>query len=332
MRGLLLGAALMGAAAAAFAQTPAFDWHLPPGVAPPPVPADNPMSEAKVALGRRLFYDADLSSDGTTSCATCHEQRRAFTEGNASHPGVGGVPGRRNVMALANVGYFEPLTWADSTQHRLESQMRVPVLGTHPVEMGMAGREGELAKRLATDSCYQQMFKAAFPKEKGGIDTDTIGKALASFERTLISADAPYDRFKRGDADAISGAAKQGAGLFSSLGCAACHAGDNFTDLKFHVVGAGAYPDRDHGLIEITGNASDDGAIRTPSLRNVALTGPYLHDGSAKTLADAIHRHAPIDARAMDDITAFLQSLTDTGFVTNPDFALPRTACGSPNY
>lgn len=332
MRGLILGAALAAIAATAFAASPSYVWHLPPGVMPPPVPADNPMSDAKVALGRRLFYDADLSVDGTTSCATCHEQHRAFTEGNASHPGVGGVPGRRNVMALGNVAYFEPLTWADSIQRHLEQQMRVPVLGTHPVEMGMAGKEDELARRLSADGCYQQMFLAAFPKDKGRIDMDSVGKALASFERTLISYDAPYDHFRRGDSAALSQQAKRGLAQFTGNGCTSCHSGENFTDLKFHAVKAGAFPDRDRGLIEITGKRDDEGAIRTASLRNVALTMPYLHDGSAKTLPDAIRRHAAIEDRDMDDIVAFLQSLSDRSFVTNPDFALPKMACGRPNY
>ena len=310
------------------------------------------MSDAKVTLGRRLFYEADLSLDGTTSCATCHEQHRAFTEGNASHPGVGGVPGRRNVMALGNVAYFTPLTWADPSQHGMEEQMRVPLLGNHPIEMGMAGKEDELAKRLGGDPCYQQMFQAAFPEDKGRIDIGTVGKALASFERTLLSYDSPYDHFQRGDRDAINDAAKHGADLFSSLGCAGCHAGANFTDLHYHAIGLynvdGAYPARDHGLIEISGKPSDEGAIRTPSLRNVALTGPYMHDGSVKTLDEAIRRHADGGAahplrdaklrnKAMDDaevsdMVAFLQSLSDRSFVTNPDFALPKIACGKPNY
>ncbi len=353
MRWLLLSAVLVAATATAFAQTPAaFVWHLPPGVTPPAVPADNPMSDAKVALGRRLFYDADLSRDGTTSCATCHGQHRAFTEGNATHPGVGGAPGRRNVMALANVAYFSPLTWADPTQQSLEEQLLVPLKGTHPVEMGMAGMDQELARRLAEDPCYRQMFLAAFPDTNGRIDTETMAKALASFERTLISYDAPYDRFRRGDRAAISDAARHGAALFSTLRCVDCHAGPNFTDMRFHAIGlynedgAGAYPASDHGLIEITGKATDEGAIRTPSLRNVALTGPYMHDGSIKSLADAIRRHVgaanplrdkalrnvAMDDRNVDELVAFLQSLTDTGFVTNPDFALPKAACGKPNY
>jgi len=352
MRGLFLGAALAMTAITAFAQAQTYVWHLPPGVAPPPVPSDNPMSPEKVALGRRLFYDADLSRDGTTSCGTCHEQHRAFTEGNASHPGVGGVPGRRNVMALANAAYFTPLTWADPRQHSLEEQMLVPLQGTHPVEMGMAGEDAELATRLSADPCYRQMFADAFPQTKGRIDVDAVGKALASFERTLISYDAPYDRFRRGDQGALSDQATRGMALFSSLHCDACHAGTNFTDLKFHNIGlydqdgTGAYPARDHGLIEITEKSSDEGAIRTPSLRNVALTGPYMHDGSVKSLTDAIRRHLDGTSALKDkalrgvaasesdiaDLVAFLQSLTDQGFVTNPDFALPKLACGRPNY
>jgi cytochrome c peroxidase len=326
-----------------------FDWHLPPGVAPPPVPADNPMSAAKVELGRRLFYDADLSIDGTTSCATCHEQHRAFTEGNATHPGVRGSVGRRNVMGLANVGYLSPLTWADPQQQKLEAQALVPMMGERPVEMGMAGQDYELARRLRSDACYPRMFKAAFPERGGEISTQTVTMALATFERTLLSHDAPYDKFQRGDRSALSPAAQRGMGLFRSLHCDSCHAGENFTDQKFHHLGlysqaqADARAARDHGLREITGAAEDEGAIRTPSLRNIALTGPYMHDGSLTKLADAVRAHlkgdGPRDAALNgltispdqeNDLLAFLDSLSDRAFVTNPDLALPRTACGKP--
>src|SRR5262249_25619968 len=267
---VLLGVAFAAMAGGAVAESPSYIWKLPPGVMPPPVPADNPMSQAKVELGRRLFYDADLSLDGTTSCGTCHAQHRAFTEGNASRPGVGGVPGRRNVMALGNAAYFTPLTWADPAQHDLEAQMLVPLQGTHPIEMGMAGKDAELARRLSTDSCYQQMFAAAFPETKGRIDVGAVGKALASFERTLISYDQPYEQFNRG-AGARPDAAQSGLKLFASDHCASCQAGNNFTDLKFHNIGLydadgkGGYPARDRGLIEVTQKADDEGAMRTPS-------------------------------------------------------------------
>jgi cytochrome c peroxidase len=139
-RRLVLVASLCAAAAtvAAFAPMalPGFDWRLRPGVAPAPVPADSPMSDAKVALGRRLFYDADLSIDGTMACATCHEQRRAFTDSNATHSGVNGDPGRRNIMALANVGYFSSLTWGDPRVVRLEDQSLIPITGCIPSRWG----------------------------------------------------------------------------------------------------------------------------------------------------------------------------------------------------
>jgi len=339
---------LLFLASAAQGQT-TFDWHLPPGVAPPPVPAGNAMSAAKVELGRRLFYDADLSIDGTTSCATCHEQHRAFTEGNPTHPGVRGAAGRRNVMGLANVGYFAPLTWADPHQQKLETQALVPMMGEHPVEMGMGGQDYELARRLRSDDCYPRMFRAAFPERGGEISTNTVTMALASFERTLLSHDAPYDKYRRGDASALSPTATRGLALFHSLRCDSCHAGDNFTDQKFHRLGlyseteAEARPARDHGLREVTGTASDEGAIRTPSLRNIALTGPYMHDGSIAKLEDAIRAHLKggglrdaelkrlsINFAQQTDLLAFLESLSDREFVTNPELALPRTACGKP--
>lgn len=354
MRLLVFAVCLLPGAAALVAPAPSSDgyvWHLPKSVVPPPIPADNPMSTAKVELGRRLFYDADLSLDGTTSCGTCHEQRRAFTEGNATHPGVGGVPGRRNVMGLANAAYFDPLTWADTTQHQLETQLMVPVFGTKPVETGMAGKEDELIRRLGQDNCYHRMFAAAFPETKGRMDMLAVGRAIAAFERTLVSFDSPYDQFRRGDAIAISAAARRGAKLFADLGCAGCHAGSNFTDGKFHNIGlynedgAGAYPAADPGLRDITGLATDEGSMRTPTLRNVVLTGPYMHDGSVKDLGDAIHRHFSTQSPLRDsrlahtrrpsdadipDLTAFLQSLSDQEFIINPDFALPKTACGKP--
>jgi cytochrome c peroxidase len=328
---------------------PGFDWRLPPGVAPPPTPADNPMSAAKVELGRRLFYDADLSVDGTMACATCHEQHRAFTEGNRTHPGVKDSKGRRNVMALVNVGYLTPLTWARPDLLSLESQVIVPVTGDHPVEMGMAGKEQVLADRLAANPCYRKMFAASFPAENGRIAMTTIAKALAAFERTLLSFDSPYDRHRRGDASVFDDAATRGEALFfgDRLRCAGCHSGPNFTDGKFHNLGLDAGFADDHGLREATNDPADDGRFRTPSLRNVALTGPYLRDGRASTISEAVALHfaagdgggpnslrdaalpsGMLGHRDLADLVHFLDSLTDQGFVTDPRFALPKTACG----
>jgi cytochrome c peroxidase len=325
----------MVAMAALARPPPPWHWDLPAGVAPPSVPEDNSMSAAKVELGRWLFYDADLSIDGTTSCGTCHEQHRAFTEGNRTHGGVGGARGRRNVMPLANVGYFSPLTWADSTQNTLEKQSLVPLMGSHPVEMGMRGQDAEMVRRLAADPCYRRMFAGAFPGHP--IDTGTVTKALATFERTLLSFNSPYDHFLRGNSGAISEQAKLGADLFKR-GCASCHVGPNFTDEKYHNIGlpfGGSTDVADHGLGEITGSPKDDGTFRTPSLRNVALTGPYMHDGSISDLSAAIRGHADLvfDGRALGDldlsyIVAFLQSLSDPSFVTKADYSLPKSFCG----
>jgi cytochrome c peroxidase len=306
--GLLPVLLLLGAA-------PAWQWDLPAGVAPPPVPADNPMSAAKVALGRRLFYDADLSLDGTTACATCHEQKRGFGDGNATHPGVTGEPGRRNVPGLANVAWFSPLTHADPRQTTLEAQVSVPVLGTHPVEMGMNGHAAEIAARLSRDGCYRRMFAEAFPEHEGRIDYADVTRALASFERTLVSYGSAYDH-----------GAREGQAAFRRA-CAGCHAGVRFTDLAYHRLGPVDPAAPDQGLYEVTGREADRGRFRTPSLRNVAMTGPWWHDGSAKSLEAAIARHglAPTPA-----LVAFLHGLDDKGFVTDPATRLPDSACGKP--
>jgi cytochrome c peroxidase len=282
------------------------------------------------------------------SCATCHEQHRAFTEGNRTHPGVNGQPGRRNVMALANVSAFSSLTWSDPTLLRLEDQARVPIGGDHPVEMGMKGREGEIAVRLGRDACYRRMFASAFPGEAADMSLPQVVTAIAAFERTLTSRDAPYDRYLHGDTAALSDDARRGEALFAGkLGCAACHAGPLFTDAAvagaapvdaFHNIGAPADggPRHDPGLSEITGKAEDAGRFRTPSLRNISLTAPYLHDGSAATLPDAIRAHRlsdhgeppPISDAEMSDLVAFLDTLTDTTFVKNPNLSLPKKHCG----
>jgi cytochrome c peroxidase len=307
-----------------------YDWRQTRGVRPPPVPAGNPMSAARVELGRRLFYDADLSVDGTLSCASCHEQHRAFTEGNPTHPGVKGAAGRRNVMGLTNVAYLSPLTWADPAQTTLEAQVAVPVTGDHPMEMGMQGQEAEIARRLGADACYRAMFAAAFPETRGQITFAATANAIGAFERTLLSWNSPYDRYLRGDRRGLSDTARRGEALFRAKGCSACHSGPNFTDGRFHAI---ADPHgEDQGLAEKTARPQDRGKFRTPNLRNVELTGPYLHDGSARTIPAAIFAHdAAAAALTQDDaleIEAFLSSLTDRAFVTNPAFSLPTRFCG----
>lgn len=342
-------------------------WDLPPWVPEPVVPADNPMSFAKVELGRYLFYDRRLSANQSLSCASCHQQALGFTDGKARSPGVNGEVGVRSAMALANVAYLPVLTWANPAQRRLETQMLVPLFGDNPVELGMMGKEPELFQRLAVDPLYRRLFRRAFPEQQGRITLATVARAIACFERTLLSFNSPYDRYKHGgDADAISESAKRGEDLFygERLECSHCHGGFNFTDnvqhakmrfpeVAFHntglynVDGRGAYPPDNPGVRAVTADADDEGKFRAPSLRNIAVTAPYMHDGSIATLEDVIRHHYALKGLAVfngaqpsplrdqfiegfdisddevADLVGFLTSLTDDRFLKDPRFADP---------
>ncbi|MBO9724891.1 MAG: c-type cytochrome [Novosphingobium sp.] len=288
-------------------------------------PLSERMKAARIELGRRLFYDADLSINGTMSCATCHEQHHGFADGNRTHPGALDDPGRRNVPTLANVGDFPRLTWADPRLTSLEAQVAVPVFGDHPVEMAMTGHEAEIARRLSRDPCYRIQFADAFPGSDGAIDYPRVAGALAAFERALVSRGSDWDK------SALDEQAREGARIFQRS-CAGCHSGVNFTDSRYHRIGGVPPPDAaDPGLAEITGRARDRGRFRTPSLRNVTVSAPYLHDGSAPTLHAAMAAHTrivPLPDRERGAVVAFLASLTDHEFLTNPAFQLPQTACG----
>lgn len=346
----LSGAAFVGVVACASMTAPQ-TVQIDPWIAAdaqPPSPENNQPTAMKIELGRRLFYDGDLSWDGTMSCATCHEQKRGFTDPNKTRVGFDGQPGERNIQTLANVGWFRSLTWGGPQVDTLEHQALIPIEGLAPVEMGFAGRpEGALAQRLGDQACYPELFRAAFPERDGQIDMDTVTMALSAFQRSLVSLDAPYDRYRRGDARAISGQAKLGDALFATKQCAACHAGPHFTDAALPGVKAQAsfhrlaWPvdGKDAGLARITQKPEDAGRFRTPGLRNVALSAPYMHDGEAATLIEAIRHHYADadtgDARLrvmvsdaeMSDLVAFLETLTDRRFVANPKFARPGSAC-----
>ncbi len=313
-----LGFIGLAAATLLAAASPTFRWLLPAGIAPPHVPLDNPMSDAKVALGRRLFYDADLSVDGTMACSTCHEQRHGFADPNRTHAGVHGEAGRRNVPGLANVAWRAPLTWANPRLATLEAQALVPLIGNAPTEMGMAGMDAELARRLRRDPCYRRMFKAAFPEAHGRIDRRNVVRALAAFQRTLVSFNAPVDR---GQAPAA------GAKIFAAK-CASCHSGHDFTDDRFHVLGS--HGPADSGLQETTGKIEDAGSFRTPSLRNMTVTGPWLHDGSADTINEALLAHPGYRREDTLALEGYLASLTDPGFLADPRFSYPDMACTGP--
>ena len=343
----LIGAALAGLVACVSSVAPVAEpW--PAANLEPPHPADNMPTPIKFELGRRLFYDGDLSWDGTMSCATCHEQKRGFTDPNKTRPGFDGTPGERNIQTLANVAWFNSLTWGGPHVDTLEHQALIPIEGFVPVEMGFGGKaEGALAQRLSDQACYPQLFKAAFPEHGGEISLDTIAMALSVFQRSLVSLDSPYDRYRRGDAFAIPNQAKRGEKLFNDKQCATCHAGPHFTDAalagrkpyeSFHRLAMPA-DGKDMGLQRITQKTEDAGNFRTPSLRNVALSAPYMHDGEVATLGDAIRHHYGISDQTderlkqvvsdaeLRDLVAFLETLTDQGFISNPAFALPKPGC-----
>ncbi|NJM62364.1 MAG: di-heme enzyme [Oscillatoriales cyanobacterium RU_3_3] len=354
------------------AQQPTYNWNIPAEIPKPIVPADNPMTREKVELGRHLFYEKRLSVTGQFACASCHLQAKAFTDGKRVGVGATGEKHPRNSMSLTNIGYNSVLTWANPLQNKLESQLLVPLFGEHPIELGMVGKETEILAMLRSDLKYQKMFAAAFNQESDPINLNNLAKAIASFERSLISFNSAYDRYRYGgDNSAISASAKRGEELFHSerLECFHCHGGLNFSDsimhdrlafkeIAFHntglynIDGKGSYPPHNTGVYEITGELSDMGKFKAPTLRNIALTAPYMHDGSIKTLEEVIG-HYKVGGRTIKkgefagvgsknplksnfvsgfkltvqeqrDLLAFLRSLTDEDFIKNPDFSDPN--------
>jgi cytochrome c peroxidase len=335
---------------------PAYEWRLPPGFPRPVVPADNPMSFSKVELGRRLFHETRLSSTGRYACASCHRPELAFTDGRARAQGATGDSVKHAAMSLANVAYSPAFTWNDGRVRSLESQMRRPLFNQHPLEMGLKGGGHAAVAALSADAEYRELFAAAFSDDTAPISMDHIIKAIAAFERSLISGRSPFDRYVfDDDRTALTAAQKRGMALFFSAraGCAQCHSGINFSGPLIYeghdkqtaafantglydVDGRGGYPAGDRGLIEVTHRPGDMGRFRVPTLRNVALTAPYMHDGSLADLeaviehyARAAHRNPLRDPRLRPllltpqdraDLVAFLHSLTDRDFVDDPRF------------
>lgn len=349
-----------------------YSWQLPQGFPQPVVPESNPMSEAKVELGRYLFYDEALSANQQQSCASCHQQQYAFSEPLPQSVGSTGEKHRRNAPALVNVAYNNSQTWAhDSLQH-IETQLMLPLFGDNPVELGAGGHEAEILTRLQRQP-YPALFKAAFDDETP--DFKKVIAALASFSRSLLSFSSRFDRYAyQQDDSALTEQELLGLNLFFSerLECHHCHGGFNFTQATSHqrqpldrrpfhntglyyierteLAGKG-YPQQDTGLSEVTLNPADDGRFRAPTLRNVVYSAPYMHDGSLATLSDVIDFYAAgglvteingelSDGRAhplkssfvrgfaltadeKQALLAFLHSLSDEQFVTNPAYSNP---------
>jgi cytochrome c peroxidase len=348
------------------ARLSSFDWNIPDSIPLPRVPENNPMTEEKFQLGRHLFYDARLSTDGSVSCSSCHEQEKAFSDGIANatgdiHP--------RNSQSLVNVAWYQTLTWGNPALSTIEQQIMMPLLGVDPVEHGInEGNFEQILRSVQAEPRYAELFPNAFPEQNdpllGELAWDNTLKSLASFVRGLVSFDSPFDRGE------LSESAKRGESLFNGerLECFHCHTGYNFSDatidrettfsqLNFHntglynIDGLGAYPQPNTGRHEVTNEPDHMGQFRAQSLRNVALSAPYNHDGSVTTLEDVILNYArggrlissgensgdgrvsptkdgfivsfQINDNEINDVVTFLESLTDTSFTTNPRFSNP---------
>ena len=258
-----------------------YPYPVPLGLQAPDVPGDNPVTDAKVALGKTLYFDKRLSRDATVSCATCHDPSKGWTDQAPVSTGIRGQKGTRSAPTVLNAAYMELQFW-DGRAKSLEEQAKGPI--QNPVEMGFT--HAEAVARLAAIKGYAPLFKAAFGDES--VNIDRIAMAIATFERTVLTGNAPYDRWKAGDKTAMSPAAVAGYQLFNDpkrANCAACHDGFNFSDSDFHNTGIGA---DEPGRSAVTHQAKDMGAFKTPTLRNLKYTGPYMHDGSKKTLVEAI--------------------------------------------
>jgi cytochrome c peroxidase len=347
-------------------------WELPERFPMPRIPADNPMTVEKVELGRHLFYDPELSDNGTQSCGSCHRQELAFTDGRARAVGSTGEVLRRSSMSLVNVAYNSAQTWANPRLKTLEMQAAVPILSERPVELGFGGREAELLERLRERAPYRTLFGNAFPEQSDPFSFVNLIQALASFERSLISGNSAYDRYaSRAEPEALSEAAQRGARLFfgERFECHHCHGLFSLTgsvtwegkgaddlaytnDALYNLDGHGAYPSEDQGLLEISLRAQDMGKFRAPTLRNIALTAPYMHDGSIATLRDVVVDHYARGGRVIsagpnagdgalsplkgvflpgfeptegdiEDLLALLEAFTDEDLLQDPRLADP---------
>lgn len=338
---------------------------LPAFFPAPRIPADAPVTAARVALGQHLFFDRRLSGNGRQACASCHQPERALTDGRATALGSTGEPHPRNTQSLLNVIYHPTLTWANPSLLTLEKQMEVPLFGTDPVEMGVHdGNQAEVLARLASEPRYPALLRAAYPDSEGAPSWGRVIGAIAAYQRSLIVGDSRYDRHLQGRL-LLSAAEQRGMTLFfgEKAECFHCHGSFNFNDQivhagsrlvetpfhntgLFNLGGRGDFPAPNRGVFELSGRPQDMGKFRAPSLRNVALTAPYMHDGSLATLPEVLDFYAAggrvipsgplagdgrlnphrsdlvglIELSVQDkaDLLAFLQALSDLGLDSHP--------------
>ncbi len=345
-------------------QEATYEWNLPLSQPIPKVPTDNPMSEQKVMLGRHLFFDRRLSINGQRSCADCHQPAKAFSDGlavsigiteNEIHP--------RNAMSLTNVGYNAGFNWANPLMNDLETQAHAVLFNEEPIELGWSDQESVILSSIAIDFEYQLLFSAAFPDQEALFTVDQVIKALSSYQRQLISVDAKYDQHQWSDDATFTASELRGKNLFfgGRMECFHCHGGFNFSNAidhqaiafeqnQFHNTGLynvndeGQYPANNTGLWEFTKKPEDMGKFRPPTLRNIELTAPYMHDGSINTLREVIVDHYARGGRKIetgpyqgdgaknpyksgfvqgfsiteqetDDLINFLKTLTDWDFI-----------------
>lgn len=269
-------------------------------------PDDNPSSPEKIALGKQLYFDKRLSQDNSISCASCHDPAKGFSNGEQFATGVGKKVGGRNSPTVINSA-FQTFQFWDGRAGSLEEQALGPM--QNPIEMNM--KLEQIVERLNAIPGYKSQFQKIF---KTDATPESIGKAIAAYERTLISKDAPFDRYEAGDKKALSESAKRGRDLFfGRANCSACHAGHNFTDNAFHNIGIGMdKPTPDVGREAISKLEGDRGSFKTPTLREVARSAPYMHDGSLKTLEEVVDHYSNggIKNRWLDE-ELFPLNLTD---------------------
>ncbi len=299
------------------------------------LPPNNPLTESKIALGKLLYFDKRLSADGTVSCATCHDPVKGWTDQEPVSTGIGGQKGGRNAPTVINATYYALQFW-DGRAATLEEQALGPLV--NPIEMGNKNHE-EVTKRINAIAGYAPYFQQAF---ESGPTKENIAQAIASFERTILSGNSRYDRFAAGDRAAFNEAEIHGMELFfGKANCTRCHAGPVFSDSQFHNLGVGmAVPGADRGRGGVTNLKADRGAFKTPGLRDVTKTAPYMHDGSQKTLEEVVafynkggEPNPNLDARMVPlnlteaeqaDLVAFMKALDGVPYPTVTPPELPQ--------